>query len=1032
MNLSEPFIKRPVMTCLIVLTIIFVGITSYRQLPVSDMPSVAYPTLVVNASMPGSSPETTANSITTPLERAFMSIQGIQTITSTSSQGSSEIVLQFTLDTNIDVAAEDVSAAISATQPLLPPNMPSNPSYQKINPAQSPIIYILLSSNTVPLNKLYDYANTFIGERLSILPGVAQVTTYGSPYAARLQMDPELLAARGLDLSSLSSIVQQQNANLPTGDIDGPTRYFLMNADGQLNDAKSYNSMIINFQNNAPLTLEDMGLAINGIQNDKSYTNYISKDRDEASAVLAIQRQPAANTVEVSEAIKKALPALAKALPASIKLTIIFDQSESIIESVNDVKFTLVLAFVLVVLVIFIYLGKITDTVIPTLVLPMSVIGTFFVMNLLNYSLDNLSLLALTLSIGFIIDDAIVVLENIVRHTEEGQTPYQAAMIGSSQISVTIFTMTICLSAVFIPMLFMEGMLGRIFHEFAVTIVVAILFSGAISLTLTPMLCSRFIPARVKAGTGGKKHTFSERFNINLIRFYGFLLTKVLYHSKITLVIGIICLIATVVIFKKLPSTLNDNQDIGFILGYTETSQGTSSLNTVAHQLKVNQVIKDDPNVEDFVSIAGQSNNSGLLFIRLKPPSDRLSMERVLQELPPKLTAIPGVNVFLKSIPLIDLSSGTGSNSAYQYTVSSFDLEKLYTYGNLMTQKIQNLPGFESVNNDLSISTPRMSIALNREKLSMYGLNASSVENILGLAYGGGKVSTILTAANEYDVIIEVNPIFQISPDSLKSLWLKAPQSGKMIPLEDLITWKQTLGASSISHYNQFPSITISFNLNKNVPISEATIMLEKLAAETLPIGVTGQMVGAALAFEATMNNLTFLLLMAVLFIYMLLGILYESFILPLTVLSALPIAILGALITLLLFGEILSLYALVGLMLLIGIVQKNGIMMIDYAHVILKEPGKTAHEAIYQACLIRFRPIVMTTIAAIMGALPIALGIGAGGASRRPLGLVIVGGLIFSQLITLFLTPVVFLYFETFQEFIVKKFKIKRQHELS
>ncbi|MDR3624302.1 MAG: efflux RND transporter permease subunit [Chlamydiales bacterium] len=1026
MNLSEPFIKRPVMTCLIIFALVFLGVTSYRQLPVSDMPSVAYPTLVVNASMPGSSPETTANSITTPLERAFMSIQGIQTITSTSSQGSSEIVLQFTLDTNIDVAAEDVSSAISATQPLLPPNMPNNPSYQKVNPAASPIIYILLSSGTVPLDKLYDYANTFIGERLSILPGVAQVTTYGSPYAARLQLDPELLAARGLDLASLSSIVQQDNANLPTGDIDGPTRYFLMNANGQLNDAKAYNSMFINFQNNAPLTLEDVGKAVNGIQNDKSYTNYISKDRDEASAVLAIQRQPSANTVAVSHEIQRVLPDLAKALPASVKLTIIFDQSTSIIESVNDVKFTLILSFILVVIVIFIYLGKITDTVIPTLVLPMSVIGTFFVMGLLNYSLDNLSLLALTLSIGFIIDDAIVVLENIVRHTEEGKTPYKAALDGSSQISVTIFTMTICLSAVFIPMLFMEGMLGRIFHEFAVTIVVAILFSGAISLTLTPMLCSRFIPARVKTDEKGKKHTVSERINTFLIKIYGTVLSKVLSHTKITLVVGVICLICTILIFRSLPSTLNDNQDIGFILGYTQTSQGSSSLATIAHQLKVNQVIKEDSNVEDFVSIAGQSNNSGILFIRLKPPKDRLSMPEVLEELTPKFRAIPGVNVFLQSIPLINLSSGTGSNSAYQYTVSSFDLKKLYTFGNLMTQKIQQLPGFESVNNDLSIATPRMAISMNREKLIMYGLNASSVENILGLAYGGGKVSTILTPANEYDVIIEVNPLFQESPESLKSLWLKSSQSGKMIPLEDLITWKHTLGASSINHYNQFPSITISFNLAKDLPVSEASNILEKLAAETLPVGVTGQIVGAALAFEATMKNLTFLLIMAVIFIYMLLGILYESFILPLTVLSALPIAVLGALITLLLFGEILSLYALVGLMLLIGIVQKNGIMMIDYAHVILKEPGKTAHEAIYQACLIRFRPIIMTTIAAIMGSLPIALGIGSGGASRRPLGLVIVGGLIFSQLITLFLTPVVFLYFEALQEFLIRKFNIK------
>jgi len=1022
MNLSEPFIKRPVMTFLIILAIIFVGVTSYHRLPVSDMPAVEYPTIVVSSSMPGSSPETIANSITTPLERAFMSIAGIQTITSKSTQGASEIILQFTLETKINVAAEDVGSAISATQPLLPPNMPTNPSYQKINPSQASIFHIVLSSETVPLSKLYDYGNTYLGERISIIPGVGQVLTYGSPYAARLQLDPELLATRGQDLSSLSSIVQQNNANLPTGDIDGPTRYFLMDADGQLNNAKAYNSMILNYQNNAPLTFKAVGNAIDGIQNEKTYSQFISKKLNEASVTIAIHRQPTANTIEISKAINAILPELSKSLPASVNLTVTLDQAQFIRSSIDDVKFTLILSFILVVLVIFTYLGKITDTVIPTLVLPMSIIGTFLVMDLLHYSLDNLSLLALTLSIGFIIDDAIVVLENIVKHTEEGETPYQAALKGSAKISVTIFTMTICLSAVFIPLLFMEGMLGRIFHEFAMTIVIAILFSGAISLTLTPMLCSRFIPPRIKSGTEKKKHTFSERMNAYFMRVYSSLLTKVLNHSKITLVIGVLCLIATVIIFNELPSTLNNDQDIGSIIGATQTAEGASSTDTIAHQIKVNEIINSDPNVESFVSIAGQSNSSGTIYIHLKPLSERQPMQVVLENLRSKLTVVPGINTFLTSKPLINLSSGTGSNSAYQYTISSFDLEKLSLYGTLMTQKIQELPGFETVNNDLSMTTPQLSITLNREKLSMYGLNASSVENILGLAYGGGKVSTILTAANEYDVIIEVAPEFQKTPKDLNALWLQAPQSGKMIPLEDLITWKETVSASTINHYNQFPSVTISFNLQKDVPLSKASTMLEELASKTLPVGVTGQLVGAALAFEATMENLTFLLIMAVLFIYVLLGVLYESFILPLTVLSALPIAILGALITLLLFGEILSLYALVGLMLLIGIVQKNGIMMIDYAHVILKEPGKTAHEAIFQACLIRFRPIVMTTIAAIMGALPIALGIGASDDSRRPLGLVIVGGLIFSQLITLFLTPVVFLYFESFQEFLVKK----------
>ncbi|MDR3624303.1 MAG: efflux RND transporter permease subunit [Chlamydiales bacterium] len=1032
MNLSEPFIKRPVMTSLLVFALIFLGVTSYRELPVSNMPSVSYPTLVVNAGMPGSSPETMANSVTTPLERAFMSIQGVQIITSTSKQSSSEIILQFTLDTNIDVAAENVSAAISSTQPLLPPNMPTNPSYQKLDPSQTPTLYIVLSSPVMRLSDLYDYANTYVGERISILPGVGQIQTYGSPYAARLQMDPELLAARKVDFATISSTVQQDNANLPTGDIDGSTRYFLMDADGQLNDAKAYNSMIISFQNNAPLTLKAVGRAVDGLQNPHYYSTFITKDRNEAAVALGVFKQPSANAVKISESVKKILPELENSLPASIKLTVTLDYADFITQSVDDVKTSLLIAFFLVVMVIFIYLGKITDTMIPLLVLPMSIVGTFFVMKLLNYSLDNLSLLALTLSIGFIVDDAIVVLENIVRHAELGERPYEAAMKGSSQISVTVFTMTVCLSSIFIPMLFMEGILGRIFHEFAVTIVITILFSGIISLTLTPMLCSRFIPAREKKDPADKKHTFSEKLNMFLITKYGFLLAKVLKHPRITLGVGILCLICTVLIFRSLPSSLNNDQDIGFIDGYIKTAQGSSSASTNAKQLQVNEVLRQDKNIESFESSSGEFNDNGSLYIKLKPLAERSSVKEVMKELDRKLREVPGINVFLKSKPLIDLSTGTGSNSSYQYVVCSFDLQDLYTYSTIMTEKIKELSGFENVNNNLTVSTPRLSIMLNRENLIMYGLNASSVENLLGLAYGGGKVSTILTAANEYYVVVEVDPAYQQKPENLKSLWLKSPTTGNMVPLEDLISWKETLGASSINHYNQFPSVTISFDLARDLPLSEASLMLENLAANTLPAGVTGQVVGAALAFEATMNSIVFLLVVAVIFIYAILGILYESIILPITVLSALPIAVLGALITLLIFGEILSLYAMVGLMLLIGIVQKNGIMMIDYAHVILKEPGKTAHEAIYQACLIRFRPIIMTTIAAIMGSLPVALGLGEEGSVRQPLGLVIVGGLIFSQLITLFLTPVVFLYFESLQEFLIKKFKIRTQLEVT
>lgn len=1033
MNLSAPFIKRPVMTSLVVIAILFSGIMAYRNLPVSDMPSVEYPTLVVNASLPGASPETMANSVATPLERAFMSIEGIDTLTSNSSQGSTEIVLQFNLKTNVNVAAQDVNAQISATMPLLPPNMPSNPSYQKVNPSSSPILYLLLTSDTMPLSKLYEYANTFIGERISTINGVAQVTAYGSPYAARVQVDPDLLAARSLDLSSVSSGVQQGNANQPMGDFDGPLRYFLMNGDGQLLDAKAYNSLIINYQNQAPLTVQGIGNAIDSVKDNKTYTHYISRERNEACSVLAIKKQGSANTVEVSKNIFELLPQLEKDLPASVHMTVIFDQAGPILESVDDVKFTLILAFVLVVIVIYLYLGKITDTVIPILVLPMSIIGTFLVMYILGYSLDNLSLLALTLAIGFLIDDAIVVLENIVRHTEEGKSPFQAAMEGAKQISTTVFTMTVCLSSVFIPMLFLSGMLGRLFHEFAVTIVIAILFSGAISLTLTPMLCSRFLPKR-EAKTANqeaeaKKHSFSERLNITLIKYYSKMLSKVLEFPGVALILGLLFLGCTIFLFRSLPSSLDDTQDIGFITGTTVTAQSSSTKNSIEHQLRLNPVIRDDPNVQDLVSIAGTSNNGGMFFIRLKPKNERKPMYEVVQGLSNKLMNIPGINTFLKSIPLLDLSAGSGGTSTYQYVVTGLDPKTLYHYASLLTQKIQNLEGFQNVNNDLLVATPQIELTFNRDKIAMYGVSAGTIENILGLAYGGGRVSLIQSPTDQYDVIVEVLPKFQKNPFGLKYLWVRNGQ-GKMIPLADLVTVKQTLASASVNHWNQLPAVAISFDLEKGIALSSASIQLEKLAAETLPPGISGSIVGAALAFEATINDLTFLLIMAVLFIYMLLGILYESFILPITVLSALPIAVLGALVTLVIFGEILSLYALVGLMLLIGIVQKNGIMMIDYANEIAKEPGKTPKEAIYQACLIRFRPIIMTTVAAIMGAVPIALGLGAGGQARQPLGLVVVGGLIFSQLITLFLTPVVFLYFDSFQNWALKKIKGKPSDE--
>jgi HAE1 family hydrophobic/amphiphilic exporter-1 len=1031
MNLSEPFIKRPVMTTLVVLGILFGGIMAYQKLPVSDLPAVDYPTLIVSASLPGASPETMSSAVATPLERAFMSIEGIETLTSNSSQGSSEIVLQFSLSTDINVAAQDVNAQISATMPLLPANMPKNPSYQKVNPSASPIIYILLTSSTIPLSQLYEYANTFVGERISTIPGVAQVTAYGSPYAARVRIDPDILAARNLDLSAVSQQVSQGNSNQPMGNFDGPERYFLMNADGQLLNAKGYNNLIINYKNNAYLSINNVGNAIDSVKDNKTYTHYIKGEKNQACSLLAIKKQGTANTIDLSKKIQEIIPELKKELPSSMDLTIIFDQAGPIIESVDDVKFTLILAFILVVLVIYVYLGKITDTIIPILVLPTSIVGTFLIMYILGYTIDNLSLLALTLAIGFIIDDAIVVLENIVRLTEEGMSPFQASMEGSKQISTTVFTMTICLSSVFIPLLFLEGMLGRLFHEFAIVIVIAIIFSGIISLTLTPMLCSRFIPKRSAKKEEDEKgvsdKNFSQKINTKLIKGYGFLLKKVLDRPLSSITIGLGFLIGTVFLFQSLPSTLEDDQDIGFIIANTVTSQSSSTENSVAHQIKLNKIINENPSVQDFVSIGGTSNNGGMFFIRLKPPHERKSTYEIIKELSAKMKEVAGVNSFLRSIPLINLSVGQGGSGAYQYIVTGLDPKAVNSNASVLTNKISNLKGFYNVNNNLLISTPQIELKFNREKMSMYGLTPGQVENLLGLAYGGGRVSIIQAPTDQFDVILEVLPQFQKNPYGLKHLWIRG-QEGKMIPVADLASISQNLASASINHYNQLPAVTIGFELEKGVALSEASKELKELALSTLPPGLSGKIVGAALQFQATIENLTFLLIMAVLFIYMLLGILYESFILPITVLSALPIAVLGALVTLILFGQILSLYALVGLMLLVGIVQKNGIIMIDCANEIVHEKGASPKDAIYEACLIRFRPIIMTTIAAIMGALPIALGFGAGGNARKPLGLVIVGGLMFSQVITLFLTPVVFIYFDTLQQWIEKKLKPKEK----
>ena len=1019
MNLSAPFIKRPVMTCLVMMALLFFGFMSYEALPVSDLPSIEYPTLVVTGNMPGGSPQTMANSVATPLEKAFLSVEGLRMMTSSSTQGSTQIVLQFTLDTDINGAAADVNASISGALALLPPEMPSNPTYQKVNPADAPVLYLRLSSYTDTLGDLYEWANTYVGERVSLVPGVAQVTVYGSSYSPRIRIDPQTLAAKGLDLNDIKETVNQANVYLPLGDIDGAERYFLFDANGQVMDGAGYNSLIYKTHNGAYSKIHDIGHTVDSLQNDKTLSYYMKNGiKDQASVVLAIQKVGNANTVILNQMVLDMIPVLKQQMPGSVDIGVIFDRSLSIKESVNEVELTLLLSIVLVVAVIFIYLGRITDTLIPTFVLPITLIAVFAFMYLSNYSIDTLSLLALTLAIGFVVDDAIVVLENIVRHTELGREPYDAAMEGSKQISITVFTMTIALRAVFIPIIFLPGMLGRIFHEFALTIAVTILISGAISLSLTPMLAARLVS---KGNQKTKLAEFSEKLNHKMIAVYEPCLKKVLDWPKATLLGGLLALLLTVFLFKHTPTTLNMNDDMGFIVGTTQTAQNMSSINSQAHQQDLARLFLKDPAVQEVVSVCAKTSNSGIVFVKLIPYNERANVFDVIKNLYPKVLNEVGINCFMRAPPLINLDSGAGSNSDYQYTLTSLDPSILYPAANTLIQTLQKEKGFINVNSDMLVNTPQLEMSLWRERASLLGVTAQQIENNLQLGFSGNKISLIDAPTDQFYVIMEVLEHYQQDPDNLKILHIKSAD-GKVVYMRDLMSIDRTVGPSAVNHFNQLASVTLQYSLDSSLPLSNALNRIEELKKDLLPKEISGQLIGAAQEFEATMSSFMVLIIITVFFIYVLLGILYESFIFPITVLSALPVAVLGGLLTLMIFNQILSVYGMVGMVMLMGIVQKNGIILIDYAVEIMRDKKVPAKEAIYEACTIRFRPIIMTTLAAIMGAVPIAIGFGASGASRRPLGLIVVGGLMFSQLLTLFLTPVVFVKMEQLRHIFRRK----------
>jgi len=1030
MNTSAPFIRRPVMTTLVMLSLLLFGIMAYRQLPVSDLPNVDYPTIEVRASLPGASPETMATAVATPLERQFSTISGLDSMSSTSLLGSTSITLQFTLDRNIDAAAQDVQSAISSAQRQLPQNMPTPPYFRKVNPADQPILYLALTSATLPLYTLNEYGDTMMAQRISMVPGVAQVLVYGSQkYAVRVQVDPKALATREMGIDEVADAVSKANVNLPTGTLYGAERAFTVQASGQLMEAAAYRPVIVAYRSGQPVRVQDIGTAIDSVESDKTGAWYV----DQRALVLAIQRQPGTNTVEVARAVKNLLPTFQEQLPASVSLHMLYDRSERIQESVNDVKFTLIFTLFLVVLVIFLFLRNLSFTIIPSLAMPMSIIGTFTVMYLLGYSVDNLSLMALILAVGFVVDDAIVMLENIVRHIEMGKGVMQAALDGSREIGFTIVSMTLSLAAVFIPVLFMAGILGRLFREFAVTIGVAVLVSGVISLTLTPMLCSRFLRPHEAGSRRSRLDDASERVYAKMLALYEQWLRWFLGHRRSTMVFLAVILVLSVVLLEKIPKGFIPSEDRAQIFTSTEAIEGISWEAMKQHQQALATIVKEDPNVQAFMSSAGAragsitGTNSGVLMIRLKPRSERkLSADQVIDELRPKLASVPGIRAYLQNPPAIQVG-GRMTKSQYQYTLQGTNTQELFRYAPQLAEKVATLPGFLDVTTDLQLKNPQVNVEIDRDKASTLGVSAEQIEDALYSAYGTRQISTIYGATNQYQVILELEPRYQMDPAALAMLYVRS-SSGQLVPLNALARLTQDYGPLTINHSGQLLAVTISFNLKTGYSLGDAVTALDNLARRMLPATITASFQGTAQVFQSSMKGLGLLLVTTILVIYIVLGILYESFIHPLTILTALPLAGFGALVTLIVFRIDLNIYAFVGLIMLVGLVKKNGIIMIDFAIEAQKAGGKTAAEAIYEACVVRFRPIMMTTMAALVGTIPIAVGYGAGGEARQPLGLAVVGGLLFSQFLTLFVTPVFYTYMESFQAKFSARLRARRQ----
>jgi hydrophobic/amphiphilic exporter-1 (mainly G- bacteria), HAE1 family len=1027
MNFAALFIRRPITTTLIMLGITVFGVMSYQILPVSDLPTVDFPTIQVQAGLPGASPETMASSVALPLEKQFATISGLDSVNSTSNQGSTNITLQFSLSRDIDAAAQDVQAMIARAARQLP-QMPTPPSYNKVNPGDQPVIFLSLRSATLPLSTVNEYAET-IGQRISMVSGVAQVQLFGAAkYAVRVDLDPRRLSARGIGIDEVASAIQNANVNLPTGTMYGPARAFTVLANGQLMRAPQYGPLVIAYRNGNPVRLNEVARVYDGIEQDKSANFY----RGLRNINLSILKQPGTNVVAVVDALKELMPTFREALPPSVILDVRTDRSASIRESVHDVKQTLYLTFVLVVAVIFIFLRSITATIISSLTLPVSMAATFAVMYLLNYSLDNLSLMALTLSVGFVVDNTIVMLENIVRHMEMGKSPMKASYDGSKEVAFTIVAMTVSLVAIFIPVLFMGGLVGRLLQEFSVTIAVAIIVSGFVSISLTPMLCSRFLkPPHTQRH--GLLYNMTERVFQAWLNAYDWSLRLSLRYRLVTLAASLVFIGGSAYLFLIVPKGFLPSEDQDRFSISVEGMQGIGFDEMMKHQMEVADIVAQDPDIIGFSNNVGGGGgggggqlNQGRMGIDLKPKKERTrSVDQIIADLRPKVAKVAGVRVFMINQPPINLGGQQGARSVYQFTLQDTDTEELYRSAPLMEAKLREIPGVEDVSSDLRLNNPTIQVDIDRDRVSSLGLTVNQVETALYNAYGTRQISQIYAANNQYAVIMGVAPEFQSDPAALSMLYVRST-TGKLIPLNTVAKVTTGAGPLSVSHTGQLPSVTLSFNLRNGFPLGDAVTRIQSAAAATLPATVSTRFQGTAQAFQDSLRGLGLILVMAIVVVYLVLGILYESFTQPLVILSGLPAAGFGALLTLLIFKSDLSLYAFVGVIMLVGLVKKNGIMMVDFAAVAEREHGKTPLEAIHEASLVRFRPIMMTTMCALVGTLPIALGAGAGAESRRPLGLAVVGGLLVSQLLTLYITPVYYVYIENARLRVMRK----RAHE--